>query len=401
VYTQLQDLRQKRFTLAAGAGFFVLFFLAPVWINAERRSAAQQTVASERNALVDRQIERMSEEAKAWRLDIELAQAHGALGDEPPTLGVEDYGGEIRLTNIAGEKLNCIEMRRAPVDRPPALASNCKKPLLVGGCASLNPQESRTLPVPSGEQGCEYQPFAYRIGGFAFDAVLAGPSWWSDSELEWFDRDHSRWSLQSMPEALQGVPTKRAIEWRRKNDLWASKKSQHLAGRRQSLEKERGALTIELREINTVERQLAALTPTENEVETVRILPSQLSLGRRDGRHTISNIGRRPIKLSVYRRLHPYSGDKRRNCELGLMNTGIEARSVATLAPGQVNELAGRSNCTVTEDLQLGVEVANSNGEVVWITEWLRESRLTEARERKSEIEHRLAMIASALNASG
>ncbi len=171
-------------TVKAKNGYYLvlcaIFSVGILTFTADRKveaaSDARHTTTVAEIAEVDKQAMR------EWIEDLHAAGAHGAAGEIPPMLKVDDTGDGAQVTNLASRS-TCLRVFRHIEGGEARQSSRCA--LLSrnreGDCTRLQPGGSDWFEMPSlaGRQACIGKPLSFRVGTRSEADVV----WWSDPEI--------------------------------------------------------------------------------------------------------------------------------------------------------------------------------------------------------------------------
>jgi hypothetical protein len=125
---------------------------------------------------------------REWIEDLHAAGAHGAPGDIPPMLEVQDSGDGVQVKNVSSDAV-CLRISRHVADGDGSVDNRFRCSLLSrnrdGDCTVLGAGNSDWFELPQSphRDTCIGQPLSFKIGAREGGPAGADVVWWSDPEI--------------------------------------------------------------------------------------------------------------------------------------------------------------------------------------------------------------------------
>ena len=167
-------------------GVSILTYLADRKTETVREAADDATVAQ--IAALDKQAMR------EWIEDLHAAGAHGAPGEIPPMLEVQDSGDRVQVKNLSSSPI-CMTVSRYVEIGDGGVANRFRCALLSrnrqGDCTPLSAGNSDWFELPNSPQRetCIGQPLSFKLGAREGARADADVVWWSNPEIAYLEAE--------------------------------------------------------------------------------------------------------------------------------------------------------------------------------------------------------------------
>jgi hypothetical protein len=156
-------------------------------LELERAEAAARKYDDEHHADYLKQLMSLAAQAhRRWQQDLQVAGTIGHDDLPPPFLSVTETTPHVKQVRNAAREPLCVKLVRTQRGARADAYHHCDRDLQQQ-CVVIAPGGSLAFSLPPDETayGCHDSFLEYRIG----DALMPGPSWWSNSAVQTLERD--------------------------------------------------------------------------------------------------------------------------------------------------------------------------------------------------------------------